>query len=543
MRINKTAVFLVAFAFYLLCGAWLPVTDPVEATYALSAKEMLLQGDWLVPTQFGDPWFDKPILFYLLTTISFKLFGVSAFAARIIPAFFAAASVTLLFWFTSRFTTRREGLLAALVLGSSLHFLVLSKLIITDMVLFFFSNAALVFFFTGYQEKASSRRWYLASYACAALAVLTKGPVGLVLPGMIVLAFLVYQKNLSELKRLLHPAGLVVFGLIAMPWYGEMVNRFGADFVSTFFGLHNYLRATVSEHPKDNVFYYYLVLFVLGTLPWSIITLRALYISSRACWKRTADGWTVFNLFGIGIYLLFYSLMATKYPTYAFPALFPAAILTARQIAHGQASLAKALRPAISLLAIVFFYLSFTYLQGGMQIVISLLLAIMLYYTWKRLNNQPVMTSFVYVMIAFLLVCGTSLANLAESRSGVSLGRVVQPYHDMPIGLYRVYSTSAVFYSGARMIKLEDSVSLINDGDVWRSKYHIPTMSVDDFFRKTANAHPAMVFVKEQDRVAFEKIAFGRQYVYLCDDDVNPFVTKQSNKVDDKRISSVLPKN
>lgn len=533
----------MAFAFYLLCGAWLPVTDPVEATYALSAKEMLLNGDCLVPTLFGDPWFDKPILFYLLTTVSFKLFGVSAFAARIIPALFAAASVTLLFWFTNRFVSRREGLLAALVLGSSLHFLVMSKLIVTDMVLFFFSNAALVFFFTGYHEQAASRRWYIISYACAALAVLTKGPVGLVLPGMIVLAFLVYQKNLSELKRLLHPAGLLVFMLIALPWYGEMVNRFGADFLSTFFGLHNYLRATVSEHPKDNVFYYYLVLFVLSTLPWSIITLRALYTSSLACWKRTADAWTVFSLLGVGIYLLFYSLMATKYPTYTFPALFPAAILTARQIAHGRTSLVNALRPAISLLAIVFFYLSFTYLQGSLKIAISLLLAIMLYYTWKRLNDQPVVTSFVYVMIAFLLVCGTSLTNLAESRSGVSLGRVAQPYDDMPIGLYRVYSTSAVFYSGARMIKLEDTAELINDGDVWRSKYHIPTTSVDDFFRKMPNTHPAIVFVKEQDRVTFEKIAAGKQYVYLRNDNVDPFVTKQSTKVDGKWMSSVSPKN
>jgi len=514
MRISKTSLFFLAFIAYLVCGAWLPVTDPVEATYALSAKEMLLKGDWLVPTQFGDPWFDKPILFYLLTTVSFKIFGVSAFAARIMPAFFAAASVTLLFWFVSRFTSRKEGLLAAIVLGSSLHFLVMAKLIITDMVLFFFSNAALVFFFIGYQEKTAMRRWYLLSYSCAALAVLTKGPVGIVLPGMMIFAFLIYQKKLSELKRLLHPSGLLLFALIVLPWYGEMVHRFGSDFVSTFFGLHNYLRATVSEHPRDNVFYYYLVLFVLSTLPWSAITIRALYSSSLACWKRTADAWSVFSLFWVGGYLLFYSLMATKYPTYTFPALFPAAVLTARQLVNSQTSLTNAVRLAISLMAIIYGYLSFAYLHGNMQILITFLLLIMLYYTWKHSVTKPVLAGFVFSVASFFLVCASSLATLANIHSGTVLGQAVQVYADRPIGLYRDYSTSAVFYSGARIIRLEDSVSSSNN-NVWSSKYHIPTKSVDEFLQQMDNGRSPLVIVKTKDKIDFEKAAASRKYINL----------------------------
>ena len=522
MHYNKKIIFFLSLAAYLLFSAWLPVTDPVEATYALSAKEMLLAGDWLTPSQFGDPWFDKPILFYWLTTLSFKLFGVSAFAARIMPALFAASGVTLLFWFVSRFTSRREGLLSALVLGSSLQFLILSKLIVTDMALFFFSNAALVFFYTGYREN---RRWYLLAYACAALAVLTKGPVGLAIPGLIILAFLAHQRNLAEVKRLLHPTGIIVFALLALPWYGEMVRRYGADFVSTFFGLHNYLRATVSEHPRDNVFYYYPVLFVVGTLPWSLITVRALYDSIRACCKRTADPLAVFSLFGTAVYLVFYSLMATKYPTYTFPALFPAALLTGRYLAHSETSPVNLLRAASGLLTIVFFYLSVTYLHGWMKIAIPLLLAIMLYYTWRRLAVRPVQAAFTYAMAAFLLVCGTSLPNLAESRSGAAIGRSVQAFADRPIGLYRTYSTSAVFYSGARLIKLEDSVSRTADGNVWGQKYHTPTESVGNFFQQTDPIRPAVVIVKAQDRPAFEKAAAGSPYVYLSNQS-DPLLTQ-----------------
>ena len=508
MYINNKRLFFLAFIICLAINPWLPVTDPVEATYALSAKEMLERGDWLAPTLFGDPWFDKPILFYLLTTVSFHFFGVSAFAARITPALFTAAGLTLLFWFVSRNASRKEGLLAVLVLGSSLQFLILSKQIITDMVLFFFTNAALVFLYTGWQEKAYRLRWTLAAYACAAFAVLTKGPVGIVVPGMIMLAFIAYKKDWSALKQLFHPAGLLLFAMISLPWYAEMTHRFGSDFLSTFFGLHNYLRATVSEHPKDNVFFYYPVLFFLSTLPWSLSTIRALYNDSRSVWKRTADSLTVLGVLWTGVYLIFYSLMATKYPTYTFPALFPAAILTARYLANHEQSLAKQLRPALLLLTILFSGLAVIHSHDAGKIMVPLFLTFMLYYTWKQVDPKLIFAGSAFAILAFMLSAGTSLDNLAQSRSGAALSQSITHYAHAPIGLYRSYSTSAVFYSGANLIKLEDAPLHTLDDNVWGQKYHTPTESVSEFLQEARTGEqPSLIIVKSQDRNAFEQIA------------------------------------
>lgn len=507
LSIKKRTVFFFAFLLYLAINPFLPVTDPVEATYALSAKEMMEHGRWLTPTLFGAPWFDKPVLFYLLTSLSFRVFGVSAVAAHIMPALFAAASVTLLFWFVRRHASAKEALYAALVLGSSLQFLVLSKLIITDMVLFFFVSAALAFLYTGWREKEQALRWTLAAYGCAAFAVLTKGPVGLILPGMIFLAFLAYKKDAVALKTLFHPAGLLVFVSIALPWYAFMAQQFGDQFLSTFFGLHNYLRATVSEHPKDNFILYYPLLFLLSTLPWSLSTLRAFYEAIRGTWRKEADDLTVLSVLGAGIYLVFYSLMATKYPTYTFPALFFAVIPTARHLASSEEHLLKQLRPALLLLTLLFVALSVVFSHSFGKLAVPLLLLGMLYYTWKQGVKKPVIVGAVFMLAAFMLTAGTSLANLAQSRSGETLSRTFQYYGQTPIGLYRTYSTSAVFYSGANLIKLEDTVTHDLDGNVWGQKYPVPTESVAEFVAETAGDRPTLVVVKAQDKNAFEQVS------------------------------------
>ena len=507
LSIKKRTVFFFAFLLYLAINPFLPVTDPVEATYALSAKEMVEHGSWLTPTLFGAPWFDKPVLFYLLTSLSFRVFGVSAVAAHVIPALFAAASVTLLFWFVRRHASAKEALYAALVLGSSLQFLVLSKLIITDMVLFFFVSAALAFLYTGWREKEHALRWTLAAYGCAAFAVLTKGPVGLILPGMIFLAFLAYKKDAAALKTLFHPAGLLLFALIALPWYAFMAQQFGDQFLSTFFGLHNYLRATVSEHPKDNFMLYYPLLFLLSTLPWSFSTLRTFYEAVRDTWRKQADDLTVFSVLGAGIYLVFYSLMATKYPTYTFPALFFAAIPTARHLASDKEHLFRQVRPALFLLALLFAALAVIFSNPVGKLAVPLLLLGMLYYTGKYGSNGPVIAGAAFMLFAFALSSGTSLANLAQSRSGEVMSRTFQHYGQTPIGLYRTYSTSAVFYSGANLVKLEDTAVRSPDGNVWGQKYPVPTESVAAFVTETAGARPTLIVVKAQDREAFEHIA------------------------------------
>lgn len=165
-------------------------------------------------------------------------------------------------------------------------------------------------------------------YAGLALAVMTKGPIGMLLPGLVILSFLAVKRAWRLLPGLFVPQGILLFILLTVPWYGAMYALYGNDFINTFFGVHNYLRATVSEHPKDNVFYYYFAIFVLSMLPWSALSVKALWLNWQELRRKASPGLT-FLFIWIAAYFAFYSLMATKYPTYTFPVLFPLAVLTA----------------------------------------------------------------------------------------------------------------------------------------------------------------------------------------------------------------------
>jgi 4-amino-4-deoxy-L-arabinose transferase-like glycosyltransferase len=168
------------YFLFLLCAAVMilffnnimPVTDNVESNYALTAKEMVLSGDWISPQIYGTYWYDKPVFFYWLTAIAFKIFGFTDFAARFFPSVFGIVSLGFIGWCGRKLFSEKAGFLAMLILSSFLMFFAISKLIITDAVLFLFFNATLMFFYLGYQGPSKS--YYYLMYICAGLATLTK---------------------------------------------------------------------------------------------------------------------------------------------------------------------------------------------------------------------------------------------------------------------------------------------------------------------------------------------------------------------------------
>ena len=260
---------VVAFLLLFFCNGSLLVTDSVESNYALTAKEMVLSGDWVSPRIYGHYWYDKPIMFYWLTALGFKLFGFTEFAARFFPAVFGLLGLGLVCYGGYRLYNEKVGFYSGVLLLSSVEFFLISKSIITDAVLFFFFSATLLFFYLGYSENRPLF-WYLM-YASAGLAVLTKGPIGVLLPGLIITLFLLWQRDWRVLTRCKLVSGTALCALVAAPWYAAMYALHGSDFINTFFGVHNFLRATVSEHPRDNVWYYYLLVNALALFPWSAL--------------------------------------------------------------------------------------------------------------------------------------------------------------------------------------------------------------------------------------------------------------------------------
>ena len=329
-RLTSGAAILCLVILYFWGNGSLSVTAPVEVNYAQTAKEMLSAGDWLSPQIYGNYWYDKPIFFYWELLAAFSAFGVTDFAARFFPALFAAAGLLLTYGFARRLYDERTAFWSAIILGTGVLYAFLAKLILTDMSLFVFFGGTLAAFFLGYHER--QQKFFYIAYACAGLGVLTKGPVGFLLPGLVILVFLLAAHDLSALRRICLPTGLLVFAAVCAPWYIYMYLVHGADFINTFLGIHNVLRATVSEHAKWNVWYFYIGIYFIGMFPWSFALPLALYRAWRI--RPSIDTRALFLLVWAVVVPVFFQLMATKYPTYSFPAFLPTAILTARRLAH-----------------------------------------------------------------------------------------------------------------------------------------------------------------------------------------------------------------
>ena len=319
------ALCLVLFFF----GNWLiPVTDPTETCYTLTAKEMLEAGDYFSPRIYGDYWYDKPIFFYWELIFAYKIFGVNEFASRFFPAVFSTLGVFLTYFFGTKIYNRKTGFFAAIILATSLEYWYIAHAIITDATLFCCISITLMTFFLGYRDK--NYKLYYISYIFSGIAILTKGPIGFFLTGSIILIFLALQKDLKHLLKMNLPKGCAITFSIAAIWFLPMYFLHGTNFIADFLGVHNFLRATVSEHPETNVFYYYTVIFLIGFLPYNLPILFGL---GKKFWRERKFPKLKLEqkfllVWAATVFVVFQSF-ATKYVTYTFPYMMPIAILFA----------------------------------------------------------------------------------------------------------------------------------------------------------------------------------------------------------------------
>ena len=317
---------------YLLGNNFLTITDPVECNYAETAREMLLYDDYFSPRILGNFWFDKPIFFYWELAAAFNIFGFTNFAARLAPALTVLASMGLLYWWGRRLYTPHIAFVATLIFATSLETWYIGHAVITDMTLLFAVSLTLIAFYCGYSRK--NYNWYYLAFASAAVAVLDKGPIGLCLPGLIILLFLLWQRDFRALLVRQLIGGFLLFCLVASIWYVPMYLKHGQDFIDVFLGVHNVLRATVSEHPRDNVWYFYIGIFLAGFFPWVWVAIPAFIKKWRRGWRLKLDTDTRFLLVWAVTVFAVFQCFATKYVTYTFPYMFPVVLLMARYFCH-----------------------------------------------------------------------------------------------------------------------------------------------------------------------------------------------------------------
>ena len=492
-------LFLVA-ALQLFAGnSSLLVTDNVEANYALTAKEMVLSGDWLSPQIYGHYWYDKPIFFYWLTALAYKLFGFTEFASRFFPALFGLASMGLLAWGGIRLYNAHTGFYSALILVSSVEFFLISKSIITDAVLFFFFSATLLYFYLGYRE-GKARYWYLM-YAAAGFAVLTKGPIGVLLPGLIITIFLLWQRDWRVLLRAHLFSGTLLCFFIAVPWYAAMYALHGQEFLTTFFGTHNFLRATVSEHPRDNVFYYYALVNILALFPWSGLIPGMVY----DWWhgeRQSLNGLQKFLLVWALVVFCFFQCMATKYITYTYPLLFPASLLLGSLLAKQEEGyITRKYLVGVSIGFIILLAAAYWTAKQGLVaaehlllLPLSLFVACLLAYALFRKNNKKAYALACTAVLFYMALIYSIAIPFSHIRSAKALGTMLVQIRVGEAGLYGSYPTSAVFYSDARLVKLlpeRELAAYKPKGMSWSSKNVMPYAAME------RNAYP-LVIVSEK---------------------------------------------
>jgi 4-amino-4-deoxy-L-arabinose transferase-like glycosyltransferase len=306
------------------------LTDPDESAYAESVREMGERGDWLVPHLYGEPLLDKPILIYWVIAASYQLLGESELAARL-PSTLAAIALLLAVWRLGKLIHQSDlaGLLSALVLASSLEFVLMGRAAVTDMFLTTFCTLAILC----YVETVwgpGSRLLPLAGAGFLGLAVLTKGPLGLLIPGIVLGASFAASRDWSKLREIRPVASTLILLAVAVPWYAAIALK-RPDLVEGFFVTGNLGRFLKAEHRSVSPLYYLVVLLV-GFLPWSVFLPGAMGRSVVA-WRRDPSRCRLLlpTLWLLTL-TIFFTLAASKLPSYILPALPAAAILASEPL-------------------------------------------------------------------------------------------------------------------------------------------------------------------------------------------------------------------
>lgn len=326
--------------------------DVDEGRNTTCAHEMLEADNWIVPTFNGKLRVDKPALLYWLQILAYRTFGVNEFAGRLPSALAALITVLLTYELARSMFSRTTGLLAAVVVATTPMLCGAARFANPDALLNCFTVSTLAIFWFGHQ----ARRWWWFGLVgvSAGMAVLAKGPVGLVLPCTVVGLYLVWQREWRFAIDLRWSIAHVCFVVTALPWYVWVGIETKAEFLVGFLWRHNVERGMSAMENHHGFPGYYLVILLVGMLPWSIFLPAAWWFGFWSClqspWPRVRGLWTAaaetsetsaapayrFLACWIAVYLIFFSAAATKLPNYALPAVAPCAILMGRFLQRWQ---------------------------------------------------------------------------------------------------------------------------------------------------------------------------------------------------------------
>jgi 4-amino-4-deoxy-L-arabinose transferase-like glycosyltransferase len=295
-----------------------------EAIYAQVSKEMVRGGDWLTLHWEYKPWFEKPPLLMWVTSLFYRLFGVSEFTARLPSALSGIALLALTYLIGKLAYGKVAGLLSGIVLLTCYHFLSFSRFGTMDVMLACFVYLAVYAYLR--VRDGNEGWWYLVGCACA-LALMTKGAGGIIAPASVALALISDKRLQGALRCRSFWLALLLALVMVMPWHVLMYAWHGRSFIDEYIGYHVIARSTRTLEGNATGYFYFVGKLLDGFFPWCLLVPFALVSFVRKNLKRREQSWVLLVLAALVFCL--YTMIPTRRPWYIIP-LYPAlSILTA----------------------------------------------------------------------------------------------------------------------------------------------------------------------------------------------------------------------
>lgn len=468
---------------------------PDEGRYAEIPREMVASGNWVTPRLNDLKYFEKPPLQYWATATAYEVFGQHQWTSRLWTGLTGFAGI-LLVWFAGlRLFGREAAGYAAALLGGSLLYVLMGHINTLDMGVTFFITLGIAALLIAQQELEKHRgRWMLLAWAALALAVLSKGLMGIVLPGTALFLYALVQRDFTVFKRMHWLAGLAVFLLITAPWF-YLVMKANPEFFQKFFIYEHYTRFTTKQLGRYQPWYYFVPILLAGMLPWTVLMFDTLIRT----WRDSKLPGKAFNaarfllVWAVFIYL-FFSVSDSKLPSYLLP-IFPAlALLMGRQMAAmSRRKLFWLILPVLPLTLLGLGFAPFAakladtplqvqgYSAYAWWLVAAALvwsLGVITALVLLRRRNSVEKHKFAAVLVLSLstllaALIGTSGYNtIAKERSGYYIAEAVRPYikPDEPFYSVDMYEQTLPFYlkHTFTLVQYQDEMAFGIKQEPWR---------------------------------------------------------------------------
>jgi len=495
---RKTLVLLVAVLAVIWFGNldFRKLVRPDEGRYAEIPREMTATGDWLTPRLNGIKYFEKPPLQYWATAAAYKLLGEHQWTVRLWPALTGFAGVVLVYFVGTALFGALAGLYAAVVVAGSLGYIFLGHVATLDMGVTFFMTLTLAGLLLGLRETTtvSQRRvWIHLAWAGMALATLSKGLIGIVLPGSVIAVYILLERNFSLLRRLHIASGAALLLAVAAPWFVS-VSIVNPEFFHFFFIHEHFQRFLTKVHHRVQPWWYFLPILAFSILPWFITLCDTL----PRMWHRRPPPEHFqpqrFLLIWSMVIFVFFSISSSKLPSYILPILPALALLMGLRLTEmAPRRFAWHLLPILAIALGVFALAPEAVRFASNEVPVSLYEA---YVPWLRAAGGAVAIGTLYALYqcrvgkmtsAAIGTCccaliGGQLAmmghdSLARASSAYFIAREIKPYlkPDAPFYSVGTYEQTLPFYikRTVTLVAFADEMAygLVQEPQLWLRDY------------------------------------------------------------------------